>query len=119
MSEIRATTISDTAGTGPITLTAQSSAKTWALWTTVTTTTLQNSLNVSSLTDLGAGYTEVNLTTAFSDTTYAYACSSASYMTTANNSAKAASSFREGSYNSSFTLTDSNEMVAIAHGDLA
>ncbi len=38
MSEIRATTISDAAGTGPITLTKQSAAKAWVSYNNNTAT---------------------------------------------------------------------------------
>jgi hypothetical protein len=59
MSEIRATTISDLAGTGPATLTGQYAAKAWVnsmalgLW-------LFGSFNMSSITDVGTGDYIVN-----------------------------------------------------------
>jgi len=54
MSEIRATTISDAAGTGPITLTGQSAAKAWVNYHMVLNT-VGDSFNVSSVTDDGTG----------------------------------------------------------------
>ena len=60
MSEIRATTISDAAGTGPITLTKQSAAK-----ATVDCTpagVINTSFNVSSAIDGSTGLTTINLT---------------------------------------------------------
>ena len=70
MSEIRATTISDAAGTGPITLTKQSAAKAYAKYNTITSTTLTNSLNVSSLTDHGTGDTSTVFTSAMTSRDY-------------------------------------------------
>ena len=67
MSEIRVTTISDTAGTGPVTLTKQSAAKAWFNLKTTTSTVLNDSLNVSNVVDLGTGETQVNLTSAMSN----------------------------------------------------
>lgn len=48
-----------------------SAAKAWALFNTVTTTTLTKSYNVTSLTDNGTGDTTVTFTTAFSSADYA------------------------------------------------
>ena len=67
MSEIRATTISNAAGTGPATLTGQSAAKAWVKSNyTSGTPIIQNSLNVSSLGDFGLGRQEVNFTNSMS-----------------------------------------------------
>jgi hypothetical protein len=71
LSEIRATTISDTAGTGPATLTGQYAAKAWANWNGSGTVAIRGSGNLSSITDTGTGTYTVNFTTAFSDTNYA------------------------------------------------
>ena len=70
MSEIRATTISDTAGTGPITLTKQSAAKAWVNFNGTGTIAIRDSENVSSLTDNGTGAYSANLTNSFSTTGY-------------------------------------------------
>ena len=67
MSEIRATTISNAAGTGPATLTGQSAAKAWVKSNyTSGTPIIQNSLNVSSLGDFGLGQQNVNFTNSMS-----------------------------------------------------
>ena len=55
MSEIRATTISDSAGTGPITLTGQSAAKAWVNFNGTGTVAIRDSVNVGSITDNGTG----------------------------------------------------------------
>ena len=71
MSEIRATTISDAAGTGPITLTKQSAAKAWVHYTGVSTATIQGSSNASSITDNGTGLHTLSYTNAMTDSYYA------------------------------------------------
>ena len=70
MSEIRATTISDAAGTGPITLTKQAAAKAFANFDGTGALTIRSSLNGSSITDNGTGRHALNFTSSFSDTNY-------------------------------------------------
>jgi len=70
LSEIRATTISDAAGTGPITLTKQSAAKAFANFDGTGALTIRSSLNGSSITDNGTGRHALNFTSSFSDTSY-------------------------------------------------
>jgi hypothetical protein len=70
LSEIRADTISDAAGTGPITLTKQSAAKAWVNFNGTSTVAIRDSENVSSLTDNGTGAYSANLTNSFSTTGY-------------------------------------------------
>lgn len=65
MSEIRATTISDLAGTGPATLTKQSAAKAWVNFNGQGTIAARDSFNVASLTDNGTGNYTVNIASAF------------------------------------------------------
>ena len=56
MSEIRVTTVSDTAGTGPVTLTKQSASKAWARFNGSSFSTSGDStFNITSLTDDGTG----------------------------------------------------------------
>ena len=71
MSEIRATTISDSAGTGPITLTGQSAAKAWVNFNGTGTVAIRQSNNVSSITDDGTGSYTVNFTNAQVDANFA------------------------------------------------
>jgi len=70
MSEIRATTISDLAGTGPATLTGQYAAKAWVNFDGTGTVAIRASGNVSSITDNGTGDYTVNFTTAMPDADY-------------------------------------------------
>ena len=67
MSEIRATTISDSAGTGPITLTKQSAAKAWLLFNG-SSNTIDASLNTSSVIDLSAGNYQQTFSSAYAAT---------------------------------------------------
>ena len=80
MSEIRATTISDAAGTGPITLTAQAGAKVFFGYNigTITDLTLtggsftDTTLNASSHVDIATGDDEFNFTNAMSSVQYTF-----------------------------------------------
>ena len=67
MSEIRVTTVSDTAGTGPVTLTKQSAAKAWVNFNGTGTIAARDSFNVASLTDSSTGNYSVNFSNNFSD----------------------------------------------------
>ena len=70
MSEIRADTISDAAGTGPIALTGQVAAKAWARYDG--DSVLADSFNISSIVDESTtGQTAVNLSNSMSDSNYA------------------------------------------------
>lgn len=69
MSDLRANTLSDLAGTGPATLTKQSAAKAWATWNAFSTGFL-DSFNASSLTDNGTGNFDVNFTNSFAAASY-------------------------------------------------
>ena len=76
MSEIRATTISDAAGTGPVTLTKQSAAKVWCTVDQTGTMELKDSFGVTSVTDDGTGRSDLSFTNDFSNQHYAVATSS-------------------------------------------
>ena len=69
MSEIRATTISDEAGTGPITLKKQYAAKVWTHFDS--DASIDGSFNSSSINDNGVGNYTVNFTNSMSDHSYA------------------------------------------------
>ena len=70
MSEIRATTISNAAGTGPITMTGQYAAKAWVNFNQIGTQAIQDSFNISSITDLNVGRTTVTLSNSMSNIYY-------------------------------------------------
>ena len=69
MSEIRATTISDAAGTGPITLTGQSAAKSWSNFDG-SSFGVRDSFNHSSVTDNGTGNYTPNFNSAMNGSNY-------------------------------------------------
>ena len=70
MSEIRATTISNAAGTGPITMTGQYAAKAWVNFNGQGAVAIYDSFNVSSLTDVSTGRTLTNFTNNMSNGNY-------------------------------------------------
>ena len=73
MSDIRANTISDAAGTGPITLTKQSAAKAWVNFSSNGggTASTRSSFNVSSITDDATGQHTATLTSSMSNANHA------------------------------------------------
>jgi hypothetical protein len=70
MSEIRAATVSNLAGTGPVTLTKQSAAKAWANLNGSGTIAFIASFNASSAVDNGTGDYDINFTNAMSSANY-------------------------------------------------
>ena len=70
MSEIRATTISDAAGTGPIALTGQYAAKAWVNFNGTGTIAIRDSQGVSGLVDNGTGNYDVNFSSSMANTGY-------------------------------------------------
>jgi len=128
MSEIRATTISDAAGTGPITLTKQSAAKAWANINGTGTISTRDSLNVSSLTDTASGRHGLNFTNNFDSSDF---CASGSTRGTHSGSTNLAWMQDQGisksaskvSYvikrGSDTTSSDNADEHTHIHGDLA
>ena len=71
MSEIRAATVSNLAGTGPVTLTGQSAAKMWFSFNQDNNNNIiRDSLNVSSATDIGTGRFNINYTNSMANANY-------------------------------------------------
>ena len=70
MSDIRANTISDAAGTGPIDLYKQSAAKTWVNMQGSGTIAVRDSLNIASVTDIGSGNYRYYYTSSFAAPNY-------------------------------------------------
>ena len=79
MSEIRANTISDAAGTGPIDLYKQSAAKAWVNFNGTGTVAVRDGMNVSSLIDNGTGIYRVVHTAAFASSNYAVVTGASRY----------------------------------------
>jgi len=118
LSEIRATTISDETGNGPIALTKQSAAK---AWTNSSSTTIRDSFGISSFTDNGTGDFSHALTNSFSSADYAMAAAgfSGGSRTVVFDSAATASDARIHTYlSSSGALSDTSSTFAL-FGDLA
>jgi len=83
MSTFRVDILQNRSG-GATTLTGQVAAKQWCSFTTITSTTMRNSFNTSSLTDNGTGDTTVTFTNALADANY---CFSLSLQVTTNGTA--------------------------------
>ena len=132
MSEIRATTISDAAGTGPIALTKQSAAKAFVTFTG--SAGISKSLNVSSGVDRATGQYTINYTSSFDDTDYVTAKhirdgggeNDTRFLLTANDSGtyatdliKLYAGYHSASTNGAIILDDVTQGFLIMHGDLA
>ena len=124
MSEIRATTISDLAGTGPATLTGQSAAKAWVYYNASTgTPTINDSENVSSLTDTATGRVIIVFSTAMATVNYSVVGtsqnSSSDFVGMVGRSSTAVTDFDVSTTRANGDLVDANRSSFVAHGDLA
>ena len=124
MSEIRATTISDETGNGPIALTKQHAAKAWGDYNQSTNAIL-GSFNVSSITDFATGRFDTVLATHMNSTAYSITASSignnSSYANACSDlDAKATDGLRQRNFhNSSHSSLDLTTNSFVFHGDLA
>jgi len=131
LSEIRATTISDETGNGPIALTKQSAAKSWVNFNGTGTIAIRDSLNVSSLTDNSTANYYVNFTNNMASEAYHVSNSTAGNGTDVWGFANTSTA---GSYEAnrihvilryvannagSTNAADRTTMTTSAHGDLA
>jgi ABC-type molybdate transport system substrate-binding protein len=127
MSEIRATTISDLVGTGPVTLTGQSAAKAWSNLNGTGTIAERDSFNISGYVDNGTGDYTFTFTTAFASADWAsggYAGRNLNGGTIdgtwfGNTSTIAAGSHRTLYAQSGSAAVDVNQAQHVWHGDLA
>lgn len=127
MSTLKVTTVSDTAGTGPVTLTGQTAAKAYARWSMSGTAANVDSFNVSSLTDIYTGICKQTLTSSMSDANYANVTTAGETNGGGNRlcgvngsySAPAATNTHFALFNSSLSLSDVNYGAASWSGDLA
>jgi hypothetical protein len=128
LSEIRATTISDAAGTGPVTLTKQSAAKAWANLNG-TTFGLRDSLNISSASDEGTGEYKFNYSNNMGNGNYSISFTaghSVGSSTTAvfvggpnGNTTQVGSTFCNIRNAANSANTDRDQVFFQVHGDLA
>ena len=109
MSEIRATTISDLAGTGPATLTGQYAAKAWVNFDGTGTVAIRQSGNVSSITDNNTGDYTVNFATAQVDFNYAFTCNDNYYGIAFQSTTQTTTQIRVYSVNESFVQRDAGQ----------
>ena len=123
MSEIRADTISDAAGTGPIALTKQSAAKAWLHIPSgaAGTISISDSLNISSVADGGTGIYTPSYTNNMNNATYHASLSSqrgAGYPDHPTIDNLTTSTMQMAQTNAS-AYVDSAIYTASVHGDLA
>jgi hypothetical protein len=120
LSEIRATTISDAAGTGPIALTKQSAAKAWV--NTNSGGSPLNSFNVTSVTDNSTGNYTVNFTNSFTidgnDNGVSVALCAGNNGEGVRCAGSTSGTLELRAYNTSNALLDRHVSASI-HGDLA
>lgn len=112
MSVLRATTISDLAGTGPVTLTGQSAAKAWCSFNgTVSSGYVLDSFNSSTFTDVGVGQYKFSFTSGMGNANYA---SPAGY----GESETADHGVRWPYFNSSNTTSETQGLANNGNGDV-
>ena len=124
MSEIRATTISDAAGTGPIRLTKQSAAKAFAQFAGDGTAQINESFGMSSLSDTGAGLYVLTVSSAMSSSDYTvvlHGINDASYPAHVGSydTSRTTTTFPVNSSNSGSAWQDVSTLDAVIFGDLA
>jgi len=118
MSELRANTISDAAGTGPVTLTGQSAAKAWChIDVSAGVPSLADSYNVSGITDLSVGRVQVSFTSSMSGSSYATPASTDTFINGSYDFASASVNLFNN--NAAGTPSDPVTYVATVSGDLA
>lgn len=123
MSEIRANTISDAAGTGPIDLYKQSAAKAWVNFNANSGIYSGQSFNVSSFTDVGTGEAEINLTNAsagiYSPVVGMSGSSASRNLQTTSSPLSTTSVIVAKTYSSGGNLVDAGSNMLALMGDLA
>lgn len=115
MSEIRATTISDETGNGPIALTKQHAAKSWLCHNAGT---VRDSFNHSSITDNATGNFTITITSSMSNDDYVVASTNGNSYHSYNN-VTASNQYVNYAANNSHTGYDDPQMKSVVHGDLA
>ena len=122
-SELRVNTLKDASGNNSVALStvAEGSAKVWVDYTTVSSTAISDSFNVTGLTDNGTGDTTVTIANDMA--TVNYCVSGMSSYTFAvimiSDNSKATGSVDVETRNVSDSLGDSNDNSVLIHGDLA
>ena len=120
MSELRANTITHSNGTSPVTLTKQFAARQWIKYGTGHT--INDSFQVSSLTDQQTGVGRVTFTNAMSNADYAFGNNSQAASTNTGKSiacANPTTALYDIETYESDAVADSNRVSAVTFGDLA
>ena len=118
MSTLNVSNITDGTDTVETGYVLNGSAKAWAHFTTISTTTLVESLNVSSLTDNGTGSTNVNFTNNFANNDYAIGANANDYHATTSGT-NTSSTARTVVSSSSHVAADASTVSQLVVGDLA
>ena len=111
----------DVVGEGNSTTTnlQQGLAKSWITFTSSSSFTNHDSLNVSVLTDSGAGYGTVTMTNVMSSIYHTVHSTSNDENAHAGSGRHTTANYQIFSKNSSHTLTDASSQYGTVHGDLA
>ena len=128
MSEIKTDKLTGVGTAGSIVVTGEGNstttnlqqglAKVWTRFNGTSTIAVNDSLNVSGLTDHGTGDYQVNFTNNMGNVNYANT-SNSNNAHALNGNANSADNLRVGTYNSSTSLIDSSRVMSDANGDLA
>ena len=97
----------------------QGLAKSWITFTSSSSFTNHDSLNVSVLTDSGAGYGTVTMTNVMSSVYHTVHSTSNDENAHAGSGSHTTANYQMFSKNSSHTLTDASSQYGTVHGDLA
>jgi len=117
-------TLTDAAGTGPVTLTKQSAAKAFAQFAGDGTAQINESFGMSSLSDTGAGLYVLTVSSAMSSSDYTvvlHGISDASYPAHVGSydTSRTTTTFPVNSSNSGSAWADVSTLDAVIFGDLA
>ena len=124
-SEIKTNTISNAAGTGPANLTGQEASKATCQWDQAASHAIQNSSNISSVTDTSAGNATLALTSSMSDSLFVVAGSNGNSTSDPSDGSMAISTASTSSIltecfaATGHTLVDRTFNSFLAQGDLA
>ena len=128
MSEILTNKLTGTSTAGSILVTGEGNStttnlqqgltKVWLRFNGTSTVAVNDSLNVSSLTDHGTGDYQVNFTNNMGNLNYANT-SNSNNAHALNGNANSVDNLRVGTYNSATSLVDSSRVMSDANGDLA
>jgi len=118
LSDIRANTISDTSGNGPINLHKQSAAKAWVAFNGRDTVAINDSFNVGSVVDIGTGTYQPQFTGSFTNANYAWHVSTNNFTCSISGN-RTTSSANVQNLTSASQPVDTSLVTVTVHGDLA